>query len=132
MAPLANSFTMGCRHGHGCRLSINHPPHPGVLKVAMVSPDKIVTKDRMQTYDEMPAPVRLQHALANWTSVRLGNNPNRPTVNERETEQFHSMTDSTGPQNRVSGQNRESYDAQSTDSELIYSDYSSEHLEDLI
>ena len=53
-------------------------------------------------------------------------------MNKRETEQFHSMNDSTEPQNRESGQNRESNDAQSTGSELMHSDYSSEHLEDLI
>ena len=58
MAPLANCLTMGCGHGCGCRLNINHPPQPGAPKIAMVSPDKIVTTDRVQTYDEMPAPVR--------------------------------------------------------------------------
>ena len=36
----------------------------------------------VQTYDEMPAPVRPRHALANWTSIRIGNNPNRPLVND--------------------------------------------------
>ena len=58
MAPLANGFTMGCRHGCGCGLIINHPPQPEECKAAMVSPDRIVTPDREQTYDEMPAPVR--------------------------------------------------------------------------
>ena len=42
----------------------------------MVSPDRIVTTDRVQMYDEMPAPVRPLHALANWTYVRLGNEAN--------------------------------------------------------
>ena len=59
------------------------PPQPGAPKIAMVSPDRIVTTDRVQTYNKMPAPVRPWHALANWTSVSWSNNPNRPTVNER-------------------------------------------------
>ena len=50
MAPLANGFTMGCGHERGCRLVINHPPQPGAPKVAMVSPDRIVTPGRVQTY----------------------------------------------------------------------------------
>ena len=67
MAPLANGFTMGWGHGCGCGLYINHPPQPGEPKVAMVSPGRIVTTNRVQTYGEMPAMVRPQHALANWT-----------------------------------------------------------------
>ena len=39
----------------------------------------------------MPAPVRPRHALANWTSVRLGNNPNRPMVNDETGEQPQMM-----------------------------------------
>ena len=54
MAPLANGFTMGCR----CRLNINCSPQPGTPKVAMVSPDRVVTPDRVQTYDDPPAPLR--------------------------------------------------------------------------
>ena len=49
MAPLANAFTMGCRHGHGHGLNINHSPQPGTPKVAMVSPERVVTPDRVQT-----------------------------------------------------------------------------------
>ena len=82
-------------------------------------------------YDELPVPVRPRHPLANWTSIRLGNNPDRPTVNERETEQstYNSVIDTNGQQNRESEQqDSESDDAQSTDPDLIYS---SEHLEDL-
>ena len=79
-------------------------------------------------------PVRPRHALANWTAIRLGNNPNRPTMNERETGQliYNSVIDSTGLQNREpEQQDRELVDGQSTDPDLINSDYSSEHLEDL-
>ena len=85
-------------------------------------------------YEEPPVPVRPRYALANWTSVRLGNDSNRPTLNERETGQliYNSVIDSTGLQNRESEQqDRESDDAQSTDPDLMYSDYSSEHPEDL-
>ena len=79
-------------------------------------------------------PVRPRNALANWTSIRLGNDPNRPIVNERETGQliYNSVIDSTGLQNRESEQeDRELDDAQSTDLDLMYSDYSSELLENL-
>ena len=51
----------------------------------MVSPDRLVTPDRVQTYDEMPVLVRPQHALANWTSVRLGNDPNTQKDKNKET-----------------------------------------------
>ena len=84
--------------------------------------------------DEPAAAVRPRHALANWTSIRLGNDPNRPTMTEMATGQliYNTVIDSTGPQNGDSGQqNRESDDEMSADAELIYSDYSSEHLEDL-
>ena len=58
MATLANGHTLGCRHGCGHRLNINCLPQPGAPKVAMVSPDRIVTPDRVQTYEEMPALLR--------------------------------------------------------------------------
>ena len=67
----------------------------------------------------LSAPVRPRHPLANWTSVRLGNNPNRLTTNDNEI--YNSVNDTTETQNR------ESDDAQNTDSE-----HSSEHPEDLI
>ena len=95
MATLANDFTMGCGNGHGCRLIINHPPQPGAPMVGLVSPDWIITPDRAQTYDEMPAPVRPQHALANWTSVRLGNDPNTQKGKDKETwEQLQMIANS--------------------------------------
>ena len=50
MASLWDTDT-GCGHG----LNINHPPQPGAPKVAMVSPDRMLTIDRVQTNDEMPA-----------------------------------------------------------------------------
>ena len=42
----------------------------------------IVHNDSIQMYEETPAPVRCGHSLANWTSVRLGNDPNNHTVDE--------------------------------------------------
>ena len=97
MAPLANGFTMGYGHGHSHRLNINHTPQLGAPKVARVSPDRVVTPDGVQTYDEIPAPVRPRHALANWTSVRLRNDPhtqhnNTQQGNDEETgEQSQSI-----------------------------------------
>ena len=92
MAPLAswNNITLGC----GCRLNISHTPQEGTPYVAVVSPDKIIHTDRVQMYDQMPAPVRPRHALANWTSVRLGDNPNKPMANEETGEQSQMIADS--------------------------------------
>ena len=87
----------------------------------MVSPDKNICTDRVQTYDEIPAPVRPRHALANWTSVKLGDNPNRPTVNEETGEQSQMMM--IDDSNR---HNMRSEDTESTDGDPIYSDHGSE------
>ena len=46
------------------------------------SPHRVVHNDSIQIYEEPPAPVRHRHSLANWTSVRLGNDPNNHTVDE--------------------------------------------------
>ena len=61
------------------------PPQVGAPNVDAVYPDKIIPTDMVQIYDEMPAPVRHQHALANWTSVRLGNHCNAKKGKEEET-----------------------------------------------
>ena len=123
---------MGCRHE--IHLDQTPPVREPTIAVVPPSPNRIVHNDSIQTYDELPVPIRPRDALAKWTSIRLGNNPNRPTINERETEQltYNSVIDTTGLQNRESEQqDRESDDAQSTNSDLMYSDYSSEHPEDL-
>ena len=87
MAPLASGtgITIGCR----CRIHIDQTALVREPAVAVVSPspDKIVYNDSVQTYNEPPAAVRPRHALANWTSVRLGNDPNRPTLTEMATGQ---------------------------------------------
>ena len=79
-------MTMGC----GCRFHIDQtlPVREPAIADVFPSPDGVVHNGCVQMYDEIPVPVRPGHPLANWTSVRLGNNPNRPTVNERETEQL--------------------------------------------
>ena len=48
--------------------------------LAIVVPmDRIVHTDRIQTYEGDLAPTRSRNALANWSWVSLGNNPNRST-----------------------------------------------------
>ena len=63
--------------GCGCGL-INEtdqpqtPPmqqEPGIAVVACS--DRIVHTDRVQTYDEEPAPARPRPPLANWSSVKI-------------------------------------------------------------
>ena len=87
LAPLVSGT--GITIGHGCRIHIDQtaPVREPTIAVVPQSPDKIVYNDRVQTYDEPPAAVRPRHALANWTSVRLGNDPNRPTMTEMATGQ---------------------------------------------
>ena len=51
------------------------------------SPNRVVHDDSIQIYKEPPAPVRCRHSLANWTSVRLGNDSNNHTIDESTTGQ---------------------------------------------
>ena len=100
--------------------------------VAVVpSSDKNIHTDRVQIYDEIPAPVRPRHLLANWTSVRLGDNLNRPT-NQEISEgqlQWNMFNDSNRQGQR---HNRTLDETQSVNGEPIYSDDGSEYgLEDL-
>ena len=112
-----NNITLGC----GCRLNINHTSQEGTPNIAVVSPDKIIHTDRVQTYDEMPAPVIPRHALANWTSVRLGDNPNRPTVNEETGEQSQMMMIADSNTHDTTSE-----DTEGTDGDPIYSDHGSD------
>ena len=91
------------------------------------SPHRIVHNDSVKIYEEPPAPVRCRHSLANWTSVRLGNDPNRHTVDKMTNgpKSYNSIIDPTDQQNREVNNN------QSTDPEIMYSGYSTDHLEDL-
>ena len=79
MAPVANwiSVIKGCR----CGIFINQTPQQP--EIAVVPPsDKVIHMDSVQTYDELPAQPRSRKPLANWTSVRLENNLDRPTVDD--------------------------------------------------
>ena len=70
---------------------------------------------------KMPTPVRPRHALANWTSVRLGDNPNRPTVNDETGEQSQMMMIAdSNTHDTTSG------DTETTDGDPIYSDHGSD------
>ena len=90
------------------------------------SPHRVVHNDSIQIYKEPPAPVRCRHSLANWTSVRLGNDPNNHTVDESTMGQlgFKSIIDPADQQDRE-------INNQGADPEIMYSDYSTDHLEDL-
>ena len=90
------------------------------------SPHRVVHNDCIQIYEEPPAPVRCRHSLANWTSVRLGNDPNNHTVYEPATGQqdFNLIIDPVDQQDRE-------INNQVADPEIMYSDYSTDHLGDL-
>ena len=83
--------------------------------------------DSVQIYEEPPAPVRCRLSLANWISVRLGNDPNNHTVAETTMgpQHYNLITDPTDQQDREINTN------QGTDPEIMYSDYITDHLEDL-
>ena len=90
-------------------------------------PHRIVHNDSIQIYEEPPAPVRYRHSLANWTSVRLGNDPNNHTVDESTMgpQDYNLIIDPMDQQDREINNN------QGTDPEIMYSNYSTDHLEDL-
>ena len=90
------------------------------------SPHRVVHNNSIQMHEEHPAPVRCRHSLANWTSVRLGNDPNNHTVDESTTGQqdFNLIIDPVDQQDRE-------INNQGADPEKMCSDYSTDHLEDL-
>ena len=57
--------------------------------------------DRVQIYKELPAQPIPRQPLANWTSVRLDNNPSRPTVDEitQRQQPWNVFSDNTHRQN---------------------------------
>ena len=83
--------------------------------------------DSIQIYEEPPAPVRHRHSLANWTSVKLGNDPYNHTVDKTTMgpQHYNLITDPVDQQDREINSN------QGTDPEIMHSDYSTDHLEDL-
>ena len=122
-ASLANwtSVIKGCRHG----IFINQTPQESEIAVAppmhkTVYTDKIEHMDRVQIYEELPAQPRPRQPLANWTSVRLGNNPNRPTVDEitQGQQQWNMFNDNTHRQNH----NRPSDETKSVVEDPVYLD----------
>ena len=114
--------------GLGCSIPIDQTATKKEAAIALFpsSPHRIVRNDSMQIYEEPPAPVRSRHSLANCPSIRLENDPNRYTVDEMTNgpKNYNSIIDSTDQQNR------EINDDQSTDPELMYTNYSTDHLED--
>ena len=114
------TITIGCR----CRTATTN--EAGIAYVPP-SPHRIVHNDSIQIYEEPPALVKCRHSLANWTSVRLGNDPNNHTVAETTMgpQHYNLITDPMGQQDR------EIHNNQSTDPEIRYSNYSTDHLEDL-
>ena len=79
----------------------------------------------------MPAPVRPRHPLANWTSIRLGNDPHRPIIHEISEGQlqWNMLNDS----NRQGQRHNRTLDVtESANGEPIYLDDGSKHgLEEL-
>ena len=118
IAPLTNwiSVIKGCRHG----IFITQTPQEP--EIAVVPPsDKIIHLDRVQTYEELPAQPRPRKSLANWTSVRLGNNPGRPTVDDISHGQLQwNMLDNNNGCRQT--HNRPSEDTESVEGDPIYSD----------
>ena len=76
--------------------------------------------DRVQIYEELPAQPRPRQQLANWTSVRLGNNPSRPTVDEitQGQQQWNAFNENTHGQSH----DRPSEETESVVGDPIYSD----------
>ena len=96
--------------------------------LAVVAPmDRIVHTDRVQTLRD-PTPTRPRNSLANQTWVGLGNNPNRPTVDEvtRKQLQLHIFNDNSTayrPGQRCNiHDSRTSDDTESIEGDPIYSD----------
>ena len=115
--------------GHECSILLDQTTNTKEAAIALIppSPHRIVHNDSVQIYEDPPAPVRHIHSLDNWTSVRLGNDPNRHTVDEMTNgpKKYNSIIDPTDQQKREINNN------QSSDPEIMYSNYSTDHLEDL-
>ena len=113
-------------------LTIGHRCGTATTKEAAIacvtpSPHRIVHNDSVQIYEEPPAPVRHRHSLANWTSVRLGNDPNNQTVDETVMgpQDLNMIIDPADQKDREINNN------QGVDPDIMYSNYSTDHLEDL-
>ena len=102
-----------------------HHKEAGIAFVPL-APHRIVHNDSIQIYEELPALGRCRNSLANWTSVRLGKDPNSHTVDETTMgpQHYNLIIDPADQQDRE-------INKQSTDPEIVYSNYSTDHLEDL-
>ena len=121
IAPLASgTLTVGHRCGTATRKE-------AAIACATPSPHRIAHNDNVQIYKEPPVPVWCRHSLANWTSVRLGNDPNNHTLDETVMgpQDFNMIIDPVDQQDREININ------QGADPDIMYSDYSTDHLEDL-
>ena len=116
IAPLANWTSV--IKGHRCGIFINQTPQdPEIVPPT----DKIKHMERVQTYDELPAQPRPRKPLANWTSVRLGNNSDIPTVDDisHGQLQWNMLDDNDRHRQR---HNRPSEDTESVEGDPIYPD----------
>ena len=78
-APLANWTSV--IKGHGGSIFIEQTSQEP--EIAVVPPtDRTIHMNRVQTYEELPTQPSPRQPLANWTSLRLGDNPDRPTVDD--------------------------------------------------
>ena len=114
--------------GCGCRIIIDQTPQEPEKNLVVVPPTvRIVHMDRVQTYEEDPSPTRPRAPLANWTSVNLGSNPKRPTVDEitKHQLQWHIFandnTDYRPGQGCNNYDNKPSDERQHAEGDLIYS-----------
>ena len=120
IAPLANWTSVIKGHGHG--IVFNQTPQK--QEIAVVPPtDKIIHMESVQTYDELPAQPRPRKPLGNWTSVRLGNNSDRPTDDDISHGQLQwNMLNDNNEHGHRQRHNRPSEEIESVAGEPIYSD----------
>ena len=120
ITPLANWTSV--IKGHRCGILFNQTPQKP--EIAVVPPsDKIIHMGSVQTYDDLPAQPRPRKPLAYWTSVRLGNNSERPTLNDISHGQLQwNMLNEHGHRQK---HNRPSERTESVEGEPIYSDQDS-------
>ena len=121
MAPLANWTSVIKGQGHGI---FNNQFPPQKPEVAVVPPsDRIIHTDSVQIYDELPAQPRPRKPLTSWTSVRLGNNSDRPTVDDISHRHLQwNMLNDDNEHGHRQRHNRPSEDTESVEEEPIYSD----------
>ena len=120
IAPLANWTSVIKGQGHG--IFINQSPSE---TNSCNSPTfrQEYTPRHVQIYDELLAQSRQRKPLANWTSVRLGNNTDRPTVDDISHRQLQwNILNDNNEHGHRQRHNRPSKDTESVEGEPIYSD----------